>query len=119
MAKFRFANTEDVVRYSDEDGDYIDLRAELTKAEANKIMGLAPSGERDIEGGLAFLERFFQMTIRGWSMQDEEGNPVLPTVEAYRRLEAGGARQIDEWLGQHLQKTLGNEVEKLEGESSS
>lgn len=116
---FKLARIDETTRYHTPDGDdYIDLRAELSKAEANQILSASPTGERDIEGGLAFFEHFFQKTCVGWSMTDDEGHPVKPTVEAYRSLEASAARWIDEQLGVHLNKTLGARVEDLEGKSS-
>lgn len=116
---FKKARTDTTTRYFTPDGDdYIDLRAELSKAEANQILSASPTGERDIEGGLAFFEHFFAKTIVGWSFVDEEEHPVPPTIENYRSLEASAARWIDEQLGTHLNKTLGAKVEELEGKSS-
>lgn len=99
--------------------DYIRVRASLSKGEANDILSQAPTGERDIKGGLAFLENFFTKVIVEWSMKDEEGEPIPPTLEEYRSMEAAGARMIEEKLSQHLNKLIGREVEKAEGESSS
>ena len=120
MSLFRFANAEEVTRYTTEDGqDWIEFRSELRKDEVNKLLGRAPTGDRDIEGGLEFLEHFFRIATVRWSMVDDGGNAVAPTVEVYRALEARGARQIDEWIGQHMRKTVGTEVEEMEGESLS
>lgn len=102
-----------------DDRDYIRVRSSLTKGEANEILSTAPTQERDIKGGLAFLERFFKEVVIEWSLKDEEGVPIPPTVENYRNMEAAGARLIEDKLGQHLNKLIGREVEKAEGESSS
>lgn len=105
-----------------EDGDgqdFIRVRSSLSKGEANAILGAAPTGERDIQGGLKFLEMFFEKVVVEWSLTDEKGKPVQPTIEEYRGMDASGARLIEEKLAQHLNKVLGREIEKAEGESLS
>jgi hypothetical protein len=99
--------------------DFIRVRSSLTKGESNEILSIAPTQERDLKGGFAFLEKFFKEVIVEWSLTDEEGAPLPPTVENYRNMDAAGARLIEEKLGQHLNKLIGREVEKAEGESSS
>lgn len=121
MGLFKRADTGATEQYFfGEEGteqDYITVRSSLTKGESNEILSNAPSGERDIKGGLAFLERFFEKVMIDWSMVDDDGKPVKPTVAEYRKMEAGGARLIDEQLGKHLNKVLGREIEQAEGES--
>lgn len=117
---FKKARTDKVDRYIAPDGEnWIELRAELSKAEANRILEHSPSSERDIRGGLSFYEYFYESTIVRWSATDEEGSPIAATVEAYRELEATVARWIDETLTKHLSKTLGSKVEELEGKSNN
>lgn len=121
MGLFKRADREAAETYyfgEDGDQDFIRVRSSLSKGEANEILGQAPSGERDIKQGLAFLEVFFKAVMIEWSLVDEEGLPVKPTVEEYRNMDAAGARLIDEKLGQHLNKLIGREVEAAEGESS-
>ncbi len=117
---FRRANREEVVRYTTPDGDdFIDLRAELTKGEVNRVLQHVPTAERDLAGGLEFLESFFEASIVRWSLTDEEDNPVPPTVDEYRDLEASGARWIDEQLSTHMSKIMGRQVDDAEGKPSS
>lgn len=120
---FKQANKEQTDTYyfgdEGEDQDWIRVRASITNDEAHKILAAAPTGERDLEGGFAFIERVFDRVIVAWSFVDEENNPMQPSVENFRTMEAAGARQIEDKVAQHLSKLLGREVEKLEGESSS
>lgn len=117
---FRKANREETVRYTTPDGeDWIELRAELSKSEVNEILNRAPSGERDLEGGLRFLEVFFERAMVQWSAEDDNGNPIPPTVEVYRELEAANARWLDDTLGSHLQKIMGHQVDEMEEKPSS
>lgn len=117
---FKKARSTATIKYflGEGEDDYIELRSELSKAEANKILANSPTGERDIAAGLAFYEYFFSQTIVSWTYTDEEGDPVAPTVEAYRELRADLAKVIDEKLVTHLGVTLGTKVEELEGKLS-
>jgi hypothetical protein len=121
MSRFlRRANREETIRYTTPDGeDYVELRAELSKGEVNSILSNAPSGNQDIEGGLAFLELFFERAVVAWSAQDDDGNPILPTVQEYQALEAGAARWLDETLSTHLQEIIGKQVDEAEGKPSA
>ena len=117
---FRRANRQETVRYTTPDGeDFIELRAELTKGEVNDILKRAPRGESDVDAGVEFIETFFARTVVSWSATDEEGNPIPPTVEEYRDLEASAGQWIDKQLGQHLNKVIGQEVDALEGKPSN
>lgn len=103
----------------EEDRDWIRVRASITNAEAHQLLAKAPTGERDMEGGFQFLERIFDKVIVAWSLVDRNGEPLPPTVENLRTMDAAGARQIEDKVASHLSKLLGREVEKAEGESSS
>ena len=116
---FRKADTEKTDTYTHESGEWIRVRASLTKAEANDILRRAPTQERDLGAGLAFLEGFLGVVLVGWSFEDEEGNPVAPSIENFRLMEAAGARWIEDRASEHLNKVLGREVEVTEGESNA
>jgi hypothetical protein len=100
-----------------DDRDFMVVRAELSKGEVNRVLSNAPQGERDLQGGLRFLEHFFEEIMVRWSLQDETGDPLPPTVENYRNLEAVAAKWVDERLSEHLNKVVGREVENLESKS--
>lgn len=120
---FRTANNEETDTYyfgdEGEDRDWIRVRASITNAEAHQLLAKAPTAERDLEGGFQFIERVFDKVMVAWSFVDNGGEPVAPTVEQFRTMDASGARLIEDKLANHLSKLLGREVEKLEGESSS
>lgn len=97
--------------------DWIRVRASITKSEANAILSTAPTQDRDIAGGLAFLERFADKVLIAWSLE-EDGQQLPATLENYRELDAAAAGKIEQQLTKHFNKLLGREVEKLEGESS-
>lgn len=112
---FKPARTDTTIRYTTPDGEnFVEYRAELSKAEANRILGVSPTGERDISGGLNFFRYFFGACCTGWSVTDHEGSPMAPTVENYDRLPADVGRWIDEQSGKHLNATLGASVEETE-----
>lgn len=125
MSLFKMADSTatEVYWFGDEseegNRDWIRVRSSLSKAESNQVLKTVPREERDIEGGLAFVERFFEKVIVAWSLKDEHENEVAPTVENFRAMDAAGARLIEEQVMKHFNKVLGREVEKLEGESSS
>ena len=128
MAKlFRKADQEavDVYYFGDEpkegqedERDWIRVRASITKSEANAILSTAPTQDRDIAGGLAFLERFVDKVLISWSLTEDDVQ-VPATLENYRALDAAAANVIERKLTEHFNKLLGREVERLEGESSA
>lgn len=115
----RPARKTDSVRYETDDKlDFIVLRDELTRGEVNKLMKARPEGEGDLDGGIEFLIRFFELTVVDWSMEDEEENPLKPTRNNYLDLPPEAAGWIDQQLNTQLRKVFGQTVEELEGESS-
>jgi predicted transcriptional regulator len=119
---FKKANAEATVTHTfgEEDGaDYIRVRSELSKAEANDIIKHIPTEQRDLEGYTTLLERLFEKVVVAWSMEDEKGKPVAPLVENYREMTAEGAALIDEKLRDVLNGLFGARTEQLEGESVS
>lgn len=120
MGFFRRANAEDVIRYTTPDGeDWIDLRKEFSKAEVNKIILSSPKANDDLAGSLSFVERFAEMAVVSWSMVDDKGKEVKFTVEEYKKLAAESSQWLDKTLVEHLQKTIGREVEDQEKKPSN
>ena len=121
-SKFKKADKEAVINHTfgegEEDSDFLRVRASLSKAEANALMKHVPTEARDLEGYTNLLERLFEAVVVAWSME-EDGEPVAPTVENYREMDAEGAALIDEKLRDVLSGLFGTKTEKLEGESVS
>lgn len=124
--KLRLANTEEIKRYYyeelDADGNvvetddetWIDLQANMTKKQANGILRFAPREDGDIDAGLRFLERAFSDLIVGWSLVNEEGVMIPPSIQVYEQLEASAASWIDRTVGKHLRSAFGNAAENAE-----
>lgn len=129
--KLRIANTSEVKRYYyeevDEDGNvtatdnetWLDLQAEMSKKQANGILRFAPREDGDIDSGLRFLEKAFSDLIVGWSLEDEDGNQVPPSLAVYEQLDASGASWIDRTVGKHLRFAFGNDAENAEKKEES
>ena len=120
----RLANVEETKRYFYEvDGEltdeYIDLRTQLTKQEASDLLKFAPRKEDDLEGGMRFIEAAFHKVVAGWSLVDEEDNPIPPSVDVYQMLDAASASWIDRSVGTHLRSLLGADAEAAEGKQGS
>ena len=121
---FKLANAEATETYyfgdeGEEDRDWIRLRSSISNNEAHQMLKHVPTDTSNVEGGLLFIERIFDKVIVAWSLADENGNAMEPCAESLRRMDASGARQIEDKVAQHFNKLLGREVEKAEGESSS
>lgn len=119
MGFFRRADANEVERYTTPDGeDWVDLRKEFSKSEVNKIITTSPKSNDDIGGSLSFVERFAEMAVVGWSAVNEKGEPIKFTVEEYRKLAASAGQWLDRTLIEHLQKTIGGEVDAKEKKPS-
>jgi hypothetical protein len=121
---FKLANAEATDTYyfggeEEEDRDGIRVRSSISNNEAHQMLKHVPTDTGNVEGGLQFIERIFDKVIVAWSLTDEQGNVMEPCAESLRRMDASGARQIEDKVAQHFNKLLGREVEKAEGESSS
>ena len=125
MAKWMKADKSLVQEFRTDDGDnFMVLRDSLTKVEANHLMEFAPTKEDTAKAAKAagMLEEAFAILVVDWSLTEdvtEDGDTreekVLPTVEAYREIQASDSRWIDETIFQQLQKLMGIEVEEAEG----
>lgn len=146
MGFLKKVNKKETIRYETEDGeDFIELRAGLTKGEVNQIMLVAPTQntkpvldedgvpktdelgnpimvsvdpKADMEGGLKFLERFLEVCLVAWSMTDEDGNPVAPSVAAYRELSPEAGAWVDGELNKHISTVMGRRTASIEGKPS-
>lgn len=119
MSRLKRANREAVSRY-EEDGDFLVCRKELTRGEMMKLFRVFPQqseeSKPDLEAIATFMEEFFDIVVRDWSLEDEEGNKILPTVEAYRDLEAAGGIWVDQQLQKHIKEVMGTKDQDIEGE---
>lgn len=123
----RFASTE-ANRLELPDGDWIEVRSEISKGTFKQIMKLMPQKElRGDEDGaeegkqrltltqgeaVEYQTALFGALVVGWSL------PVPPTVDAYERLENDSASQIDSVLGDYFGK-MGASKDELGKRSTS
>lgn len=120
MSFFRKADEGQVKHIATPDGsDWIELYSEFSKKKINQVILSAPKTGEDLHSSLAFIERFFEISVKDWSFVDAQGHKVPPTVENYRELAAEPAGWIDKILVEHLQNTIGRNVEDLEGKDSN
>ena len=118
---FKIANEKSTKRFETEEGDYIVVRAEISKQEhINLTRGLTinASGDRNIDEVLTMQDNLFQLLVLEWSVKDNEGNDVPVSVEAYHNLDLETSSVIDKWLQEHMAEKFGREVEELEGEAT-
>jgi hypothetical protein len=119
MSFFRRANPETHVRLSTPDGgDWIELYTDFSKEQVNKIVMAAPNQGDDRSGAMKFVERFFEIAVKDWSMADEKGNPVKPTVAEFRLLANDAAKWIEERLSDHITEYVTKAGDAVEGKAS-
>jgi hypothetical protein len=116
----RIANEDESRRYFYNDTEeFIDLRAEMSKKSASALLKFAPRKEDDLDGGLRFIAKAFKDLILGWSLTDDEGKAIAPSIEVYDKLDAASAQWIDRTVGNHLRVVLGTEAEEAEKKDES
>lgn len=118
---WRKANREKTQEFRTEDGDnYIVLRDSLTKSEANHLTEFAPSADDPSKNAKAagMLEEAFKVLVIDWSLEEDNGEKILPTIDAYREMEAAPARWVDEQVMKQMSKLMGIEVQETEGKLS-
>lgn len=108
-----------VINHPEDEATFITLKAEFSKGDANSLVLSSPKDVEDRAGALSFVESLFALAVIDWSMEDEEGVRVKPTVEAYRELTVEAGSWVDEVLGEHISRTLGKYVEEAEGKLRS
>lgn len=121
MSFFQTANTEETIRiYADEESkqDYIEVRAELTKKEFNRLVLMGPKHENDIQGGMSFADKIVETFVVGWSAKDAEGNPIPFDIKTYQGLKASVANWISSEVMAHFNNITKTDVEDLEGKDS-
>jgi hypothetical protein len=120
MGFFRRARIHETIRFETPGGeDYVELRAELSKGEINRLFAAAPRNQDDMDAAISFAERFAELAVVDWSMTDENGNKVPFSLEEYHKLAPEPAQWLDKILVEHLQRIVGKEVEELEGKPST
>lgn len=116
------ANRTATTRYDNEEGDYIVVRAEITKKEHQDLtrnMSPQVAEQRNISELYQFMDKFFDLVVLEWSLVDEDDKAVPVSLQAYYDLDTESATVIDTWLQEHMRVKFGKEVDELEGEATS
>jgi hypothetical protein len=88
-----------------EDGDYIDVRSEISKRTFNELIQLMPKGldgseestkNMDMADAFRFQNDLFRIFVTGWSLEAD------PTPENYEELERSAGEAVDKALGDHF-----------------
>ena len=95
------------VRLTVGDDGWIEVREDISRRDFNDLMASLPE-DCDAEKPVtfvtagAFTEGLFRGFVSGWSLHDENDNPVPVSVEAYQNLERSSASAIDSAIGNHF-----------------
>lgn len=100
--------------------DFIDVKVDLSKRDFNRLVTALPTdiGETGLtpEAAESFTAFLFEAFVVGWSVTDDAGNPVLPTLETYYNLTRDGATLIDNALIEHFNGLTPDEEERRKSE---
>jgi hypothetical protein len=115
MALLRKASVETKRLPLGEDGDYIEVRTEISKRDFNRFIGFMPAREVTESTGMTAVEALelqkglFEVLVTGWSLEEPA------TVEAYEGLENEGATAIDTALAEHFKSLSPSKAEEKAG----
>lgn len=101
MGFLRLAKT-DTKRIELPEGDWIDVRADISKRDFNRLISFMPDREVSEEAGLLpaeameFQKGLFEALVVGWSAD------VPPTIDNYLALSNDAGQEIDRLLAEHF-----------------
>ena len=122
MAKWGRADTQATKTIMHDDGEnFIVVRTNLTKAEANRLMEHSPTRE-DVDNRMIktieLIEASMEVFVTDWSVEDDDGNKIVPTIASYRELPASIGAWIDQQVQKEVSVAMGVDVEEAEGKPS-
>lgn len=101
------------------DGDFIEVRKGLSKANFREILAALPEDFNDDNKSFSpkeadnFTVGIFSALVVGWSAVDEDGTPIPATVESYlNRLDRETAQAVDTALFDYFNSLSLTEQEK-------
>jgi hypothetical protein len=118
MVKLRLASKE-TKRIDLGDGDYLDVRKELSKDDYHKLLVKMPEdfGQQEREWKASeiddFMTALFATYVTAWSL------PVPPTVENYLELERGAATVVDSAISSSWNEEGVSDTERTKSEGDS
>jgi len=123
MSVLRLASKESK-RISIGDGDdYLEVRQDISKRDFAKLIKILPSN-LDAEKGMTlddadnFSAGLFDLLVVGWSLKDDAGNPIIPTVEVYYSLSRDAAIAVDTVLVEHFNSLTPTDDDRRKSEGT-
>lgn len=108
MGLLRRASTETKQLELGDEGDFLVVRADISKREFNALASVMPrnSEELSIAEAAEFAGVLFDALVVGWSLDGEK-----PTTEDYLGLSAAASTTIDAALAEHFASLLPDSAE--------
>jgi hypothetical protein len=114
----------DTTRIELDETDYLEVRADISKNDFNNLIKKMP---QDIDADKGFTPgqatdfgvALFDTLVLGWSLQDEKGKDVKPTVDMYLALSREAADEIDRRLAEHFQSLTPKKDDLSKSEDAS
>jgi hypothetical protein len=106
------------------DDEWIDVRADISRRAFNTLVSILPAevGQDGYDVTIAVVGEFsaalFEAFVTGWSVVDEDGNPVPATEENYELLSRESAQRIDQAIGEHFNSLSPNAEESTKSKKT-
>lgn len=96
------------------DDAWVKVRKDISKRSMNRLLAHMPKRSQDdlkktgltIDEGLDFQVGLFAALVTDWSVEDDAGNKVLPTEEAYLGILREDAEELDMVLAKHFEALM-------------
>ena len=102
MGLLRFAKDETVQLPLGDEGDYIEVKSDLSKRLYNQIASIMPisaaGADLSLFDALEFQKELFKILVVGWSLNAEV------SIDNYLNLSSEASNAIDKALSEHFQK---------------
>lgn len=102
-----------------DDGDYIDVRQDISRREFNTLLATLPAEGVSDEGSITFdvasefSQALFEVFVEGWSLD------VPATVDNYNELTRDSAMLIDAAISEHFNNLTPDSQEQTKSEDAS
>ena len=105
------------------DDGWIEVRPDISRKEFNNIALSMPDdvGDEgiDMQSALNLNEQLFKLFVVGWSVEDEDGDPVPVDETNYQELSRQSAQLIDTALVEHFNSLSPNRETQTKSEGPS
>jgi hypothetical protein len=122
MRLLRLASKETKRLYLDDSQeDWVEVKVDLSERDFNSLLRGLP-GEFNSETGLTpaqsddYASFVFEALVTGWSLEDENGQPVSPTLDVYHELSSEASNVIDRVVVEHFNSLTPDADERKKSE---